>query len=91
MSAMDAKKSDAVVPDDEDEAAKRKAAERERLMAMYKSPSKSGGELLSPGERKRRALTQEERISGLLEEAQVRAPPAVARLILQAKPVIVPY
>ena len=84
---LDAKKTDAATPDD-DEAAKKKQAERARLMSLYKSPSKAG--LLSPAERRRRPLTQEERISGLLEEAQARAPPAVARVLLQAKPVIVP-
>ena len=65
---MDAKKTDAFTPDD-------RAAERERIMGIYRSPSKLTAAPAAP----RGPLSQEDRIAGLILEAQKRAPPAGAR------------
>ena len=69
-----AKKTDAVTLDD-----------RERLMAIYRSPSK-------PSLVKRRSSEeiQEDRIAALVDEAQKRAPPQIAQLLKQFGPILVP-
>ena len=75
------KKTDEPTPDDSP--ADSRAAEKARLMAIYKSPSQVALKPKGP-------LTQEDRIAGLIEEAQKRAPPQIAQLLQQAGPVIVP-
>ena len=55
-------------------------------MAFYKSPTK-GDEGSAGGPV---ALSQEDRIAALIEEAQRRAPPQVAELLKSAGPILVP-
>ena len=77
---MDAKKTDAFTPDD-------RAAERERIMGIYRSPSKLTAAPAAP----RGPLSQEDRIAGLILEAQKRAPPQLAQFLQRAGPVLVPF
>ena len=84
----DSKKTDQPTPDD-DPAAAAKQMERERLMTLYKMPSK-----MTVEEEDKRgtgtAISREDRIAALVEEAKNRAPPAVAEYIKMAGPIIVP-
>lgn len=82
--ADDPKKTDEATADDDP-----KAAERERLMSFYKQPSAASG--LQADTKKKGELTQEDRIAGLIEECQKRAPPQLAQFLQQAGPLLVPF